>query len=362
MAGSIYRLDVYDTAGTLQAVLTDFTFLAYTKTVNAPGLLRFGLAGDHGLLSSLADKWQVEVWRKPEGAAWGRDFAAIYRTGQWTHGVLSKFTATCPGLMHLLQWRIVAWKAGTASRSVFASAKAETIMKTLASYNAAAAATTGNGRIRDGAIPGLTVATDGAAGNTLDWNCAYDNLLETLQKLSMIAGGDFDLVKTSATAWEFRWYTGQLGTDRTATVVFALERGNMGAPQHIGPRVNERTAAIVAGQGEEADRATVVRTGANYNASTNNIEMFVNASNSATTGGLNAQGDRKLAEAQARESFDFQALQAPATLYGVHYFLGDLVAAVNPFTGASLTLKVNSVSISLDESGQETIELRFVTV
>jgi hypothetical protein len=217
MAETLYRLDVYNTAGVLQKVVTDFTFLSYTKSVNQPGLLRFGLKGDHPLLSSLADKWQFEVYRKPAGQAWARDFAAIYRQPEWTFTDKKNAILLCPGLLSLLSWRIVNWPASTANRTKFSAVAGETVMKTLVNYNAAASATTGNGRKRNGAITGLTVAADTAAGSTVSWYCAQANLLETLQDLAHIAGGDFDLVKTSATAWQFRWYTGQLGTDRTAS-------------------------------------------------------------------------------------------------------------------------------------------------
>ena len=122
-------------------------------------------------------------------------------------------------------------------------------MKTLVSYNAGSSATAGNSRLRTGTISGLTVEADGANGNTLDWFCAYDNLLESLQKLAAIAGGDFDLAQTAVGAWQFRWHTGQLGTDRTATAIFALERSNMANPQDQLLRTVEKTACIVGGKG-----------------------------------------------------------------------------------------------------------------
>ena len=359
---TLYRLDVRDTSGVLQAQVTDFTSLAYTKTVNTPGILQFGVRGDHDLLTTLADKWQIEVWRKLDGQAWYRDFVGMYRSGNWQFTDKSKFVAYCPGLMSILGWRIVAWKANSVNRSTFVNAKAETIAKTLVTYNATSSATTGNGRLRDGAISGLSVAADSAGGNTLDWNCAFDNLLETLQKLALVAGGDFDLVKTSSAAWQFRWYAGQLGTDRTSEIVFALERGNMSAPNYTDSKIEEKTAAIVGGQGEESARVFAVRTGANYNITTNNIELFVNATNANTTAALNTQGDQKLADVQAKTKFSFKGVRTPSTIYGVHFFLGDLVTAINPFNWTSQTVKVKSVSVSIDSNGAETIEPEFEEV
>jgi len=350
-----YRLDVYDTSGVLKYVLTDFTALSFMRQVNTPGVIQFSVRGDHPLLSTLADKWQVEVWRKPDGGAWTREITGLYRMLTWAYGEKPTAQVFCNGLMSMLSWRIVNWTAGYTNRSKFVGVKAETIANTLVKYNAAASATIANGRIREGAIAGLTVETDGAEGNTQDWFCSYDNLLESLQDLCKVGGGDMDLVKTSATAWQWRWYTGQLGTDRTATLTFALDRGNMANPIYQDNRTQEATVATVGGKGEGADRAVAIRTGTNYNVNTNNIEVFVNATDIDTTAGLNIRGDVKLAEAEAVKQFNFDVLQIPSSAYGVHYFLGDKITAINPYSGASYTMKVQSVTVSLGEDGAESI-------
>jgi hypothetical protein len=268
------------------------------------------------------------------------------------------FELSAPGYLEMLAWRIVNWPAETANRSKFTSAKAETIMKTLVSYNAGVNATTGNGRKRTGTITGLSVQADGANGNTLDWNCHGKVVLENLQDLARVSGGDFDLVKTAAASWEFRWYTGQLGADRTATVTFAVENGSMGEPESDYSRLDERTVACVWGQGEEADRDYVTRTGADY-AAGNDKEIYVDAKDvtKGSTAGLNAKGDVKLDETRAREIFTFKVLQTPSLRYGAEYFLGDLVAARNPFTGASLTKKVIAVTLGLQSSGEKSIDI-----
>jgi len=351
-----YYLNVYDTSGTRQFVVTDYASLSYTRRVNAPGLLQIGLRGDHPLLAVLADKWQVEVFRRPAGGNFARDFVGLARQEEFYYGEASTAALTLPGLMSMLAWRIVAYAAGAADLSEFIATAGETIAKTLVSYNAGANATTGNGRIRTGTISGLLVEADGAGGNSLDWYCAKANLLETLQDLAPLAGGDFDLVKTDVDEWQFRWYTGQLGTNRTATVKFSIELGNMGNPQYRHIRVDEKTVAIAGGPGEEAEREIVVRTGTNY-AAGNDIEMFVNATDCDTTAGLEARGDAYLEESRARQEFSFDVLQTPACAYGAHYFLGDLVTAINPFTGAALTMKIEGVSISVSESGEENINV-----
>jgi hypothetical protein len=232
-------------------------------------------------------------------------------------------------------------------------------MKRLVTYNITSSATTGNGRKRNGTnwpASQISVQADGAGGTNLDWYCFGENLLDNLQKMALIAGGDFDLVKTSPTAYQFRWYLGQFGTNKSASVKFALGLGNMGAPDYSESRMDEKSVACVWGKGEEASREYVTRTGVNYSAG-NDIELFVNASNveAGNADGLNDQGDQKLREVEAIRTFGFDALQAPATLYGVHYGLGDLVSAVNPANGSIYTLKVSAVTQTLEPDGKQKI-------
>ena len=335
----------------------------YTRVVNQPGQINVNLSGDHPLLSSIQDKWQVEVWRRPLGQSWNREITGFFRDITWNYDEKSSAVLYCTGILNMLSWRVVNWATGTANRSAFTSDPAETIMKTLVDYNAGPNATVANGRKREGTLSGLSVQADGANGNTENWYCHGDNLLFSLQDLASIGGGDFDLVKTSNTTYEFRWYTGQLGTDRSSTVTFSMEFGNMKKPQFKEERRKEKTVACVWGQGEGAAREYVTRTGANYSAN-NDIEVYVDARDIdlGDTTGLNVRGDTKVKELEANSSFAFDAYDSPSTRYGIEYFLGDKVTAINPFNGDSHTLKIFQVSVSLEASGEEKIVPEFTSV
>lgn len=347
---SDHKVLVYDLTGTKRYEFTDFLDLSVTREVPAPGFMAINLSGEHALLANLQDKWQFEYWRKPTGLSWSREFVGIYRKKEWEKIGVSTAVLSLPGLVSMLGWRHVAWYANTTWRSKFVGAKAETIMKYLVNYNAGASAIVANGRLREGAITGLSVQADGANGNTLDWFCAYDNLLSTLQDLAKGAGGDFDLVKTSSTTYEFRWYTGQLGTDRTGTVRFSMELGNMSNPKSIIDGMNSASVAIVGGKGENENRATTVVVGSDYHVTSNNIEIFVNASDVDTTNGLISRGGNGLAELTIKDEFTFNVVQTPASLYGVHYFLGDLVSGMNPSTSVLNSYKVASAVIAVSDN------------
>ena len=359
--GSQYRLDIHTAAGIKLAEVTDFWQLSYTRRVNAPGVLTFTLSSGHPVVSQLENKSQVIVYRRNEtlGLDWTPEFTGLYRAQQRRYTNRSAFTATCPGCMTMLAWRIVAWRAGVTNRSTFDSKRAETVLKTLVSYNAGAQATMANGRLRDGAITGITVQADDGGGNAISIGCSYSNLLEQLQKVASVGGGDFDLAKTGPATWEFRWYAGQRGVDRTAEVLFALERGNMAEPEYTYDRTEERTVAIAAGQGEGADRVVTIRTGPDYSAD-NDIEVFADARGSETVAGVESSADARLEQTRAREQFAFRVVQTTGCAYGVHYGLGDLVRA--QYEGINIVQKVVGVTVTLAKDGREQIDVETETV
>lgn len=370
---SAYRLDFYDTTGALRAQLagtaagdpqgrrSGFLDLAYTKRVNVPGALKIALDGRHELVKLLADKWLVEVWRRTASRDWYRDFVAVYRQPEWSYDRSPRFAGICSGLLSMLTWRIVNWPAGVSGKSEFRNVRAETIMKTLVDANAGAGATMAAGRKRDGVIAGVSVETDAGRGAVLDFYCHGQKLLEALQDLAAVGGGDFDLVRTGPQAYEFRFFEGQRGQDRTGQVVFSVERNNMSHVSYTESRLDEATVACVWGQGEGVDRDYTDRTGANYDAG-NDIEVYVSATDVplGETSGLAARGDQKLKELEATAEFKFKALERPGSMYGVDYEVGDLVSVVNPFSGQSLAYKVAAVTVSFSD-GAERIEPEFVT-
>ncbi|MBU0492241.1 MAG: siphovirus ReqiPepy6 Gp37-like family protein [Chloroflexi bacterium] len=339
--------------------------LEYSKAVNEPGLAMFVLPANHTAIADLADKAQVEIWRRnahpPAGDPfdWYCDFYGLFRDFEYRYTDRELFTAYCPGQLSMLSWRHIMWHAGTSNRTKFTGDPAETIAKTLVTYNITSAATTAAGRRRSGAgapADAITVQADAAGGNTVDWYCSWANLLETLQKLAAVGGGDFDLVRTGDYAWEFRWYTGQLGTNRSATLTFSLELGNMGSPVYRLSRSSEASVAVVAGQGQESARDTVTRAGNNYSA-THDIELFVDANDipQGATDALNTRGDQKLDEAQAREDFSFQVLQTPTVLYGRDYFLGDTARAV--YRGFDGTVQIRGVTVTQAAGQNEKVDV-----
>jgi hypothetical protein len=353
--------------GVKQAVITDFLEIAYSKRIWEPGLLTIRLVGGHAATPFFVNNAQVEVWRRniDQGVNWYADFFGIYRKEEYsTPAEVDYFTASCPGQMTILSWAHNLYPDRVDNYSVFTAQPAETIMKKVITNNFTSSATTANGRAVTWPVTTLqqqvTVELDRGRGTVQDWKCSTLNVLNILQSLAPISGGDFDLVNTGGATWDFRFYPGQRGTDRTATVVFSQAFGNMSSPSYIYDRISEATIAIVGGRGDAATRDFVPVIGTGYDTTSNYIETFVHAANNDTDAYLTARGQGYLYSVLARKKLNFTALQTPSTQYGLHYFLGDLITAV--YHGTTFVQKVFGITVAYrpnsDNPEEINIEMR----
>lgn len=369
-----HQVIVRNTTGAKVGEPTDFLSLMYSKRVNQNGEFSILFPGDHAIAGELADKYLVEIRRRvlDWDIDWYADFFGVYREPEaFSSQDIDYFNMKGHAQFGVLDWRRVAFYAGESGKSSFASAKAEDIAKAIVQYNATASATTGNGRLRNGPITNFTITIEAGSGGgdtIASLGVAYKSLIAALAKCTGRQGsGDVDLIYTGSSgspSWEFRWYDGQRGTDRSASILFAVNYGNMEEPYYTVGRRREKTVAIVGGKGDGDERDIVVRTGTNYSAA-NDIESFVAATNvsKGNTTALNAAGDRALIDSEQIEVFDFTPMQTAGYAYGKAYCvtgdIGDLVSAryVHPGYGEiSGTFKITGVDVSVDNRGDAPIE------
>lgn len=323
----VYALAIYRGATKLDE-LVNFDWLTYQCGVNAAGLMKLQVKSTHRLVGYLEQNDFVDITRITEDGRYS--FRTIYEEPDYNGIFPGVFTATCRGMNSWLDRAWVMWPSGEANRSQFNGVAAETIMKTLARYNATGDATMANGRICNGPNPGITIATDQGRGNVLDWYCAQANLLATMQKLALAGGGDFDIDADG----EFEFYPGQLGSDRRATIKFAVNLGTMAKPRFYMTRIGERNVVVIGGEGAGDERLFRTRYASNYSAA-NHREAFINGAYLKTEDGLDARGDAELEKTRGREFFTFEAQQTRGMRYQRDYDLGDLVTVVNPYSGVS---------------------------
>lgn len=345
---ALYKLVVRSKVGAKLQETMDFLELAYTKRVNQPGLLKFRLRGNHKLISDLEEDCQVEVWRTNPtlGLDWYADFYGLFSAPAYETNDTTTFTATVPGQMTLLSRRITAYPAAMSDRTTFTDTAAETVLKNLVRYNATGSATQDAGRDRDGYFDSFTidVADDLGQGSVISWGGSRKNLLTELQKIADVAAGDFDLVKTGPATWEFRFYPGRLGTDKSDSVVFSLSRGNMAKPK-VAVVAKTASVAVVGGQGKEEAREVVIV------GSGDGPEVFVDGRNDESSA-LTTRGNLALADGAQKIKFTFDVIQTQRAYYGLHYGLGDLVKAEH--MGISVLNGVRGVTVSV-KGGKEDI-------
>lgn len=349
-----YRLDLKAAGtGTKIAEIWDWLQLGFTRRCNDTGELVVQL-GESAAGITFAENQQLEVWRSnPElGISWYKE--AEYLVEDTTLAVAKsalKYTVAGRGYLSLCDRRIVKDYAGSSQSEK--TGVAETVMKAIVTEQLGASA--GTGRV----LTGLTVQADGTHGNSVSKSFAYRNVLEVLKDLAGPGGVDFDIVGTGANTYEFRVYDGQRGTDRTATVLFALVWDNMGDPVWSVSNSLIRNAVLVGGQGEEDLRTVQWSLAAGITAWTRR-EVFVDARDRLDTAGLTSKGEAVLEENKLASVLSFQVLQMPSAAYGKDYFLGDLVHA--SFAGLDVDKKIQAVTIEVTRNSSETIKPELIDV
>lgn len=382
---AVYEIRVKSRAGALQEVLTGalgdpsegqndgYVILSYTKGVNEIGSGAFVINAESAVAETLCPlgvptlDMQVEFWRRDPDESIDPycDFYGFLRDREYETDANGQVRL----IIYLveqsdyLRRAIIAYPANTSNRTLFSAVATETILKTLVTRNATSSGTTGDGREANvdawGAF--VSVEADAAGGTTQTKACAWRNLYEVLREVAETGGVDFSFTRTGAQAWEFG-VSSLLGTDRTSgsgAVTFSLVFGNMRAPTLRSNRRSEKTVAYAGGQGTDSSRTVERRTGTNYNATYNSYELFVNANQYSTSAGLQTEADARLEELRSRDSLSFDVIQVPSTLYGKHYFLGDLVNAY--FRGFSFTPQIRRVSIDVRARGDSNPEQITVT-
>lgn len=318
---------------------------AFTRVVNGVGALAMQMRGEAAKLALIERDGQIECrWRDDEyGVPDHQEYEGFFRviSNKYTRKDGHIATLKAVSYLDLLRRTIVDAAAGTAQADK--NGAAETVLKAYVDEQAGPGA---GARARSG----LSVEVDSADGDTVNMTESGQNLLDVCQRIARIGGGDFDIVGTGPATFELRWYAGQRGTDRSSTVIFSIERGNLeDATWDIwGEDVN---AVLVAGQGEGAARQRTWYTDAARMAATtwNRIETFIDARDTSEANTHASRAAEEMERSRPKQPCTFRALHMPGCMYGLHYGFGDLVKV--ELGGMAYTKKVAKVSFEMDKSG-----------
>ena len=359
----IYTMTIYNASGVIQTIATDYMQLGISRQVNAIAGLTFTMASTSPNAQYLQYGYIVSVTRQDaaQGITASVEFAGMIRKIVRIVSTATIYQITAVSMMALLSDRVVAYRANVSNRSVFSAVPAETVLKTLFNYNCTALAVTGtkSQRIIDGNTTGMTTAATAGGGSTVSIACSMANLLETMQKVAIGNGGDFDMVWTAPATYTFTWYLGQRGTNRSSSVILSVATGTIAELQVITDRVQDFTNVILGGSGESLARNMYSRP-ASLNTGLSNRERFIDARNQGagtTAAYYNTIGDSTLAQqTQKRTIYNVKLTQNAALRYGRDYFFGDLVT-IND-NGTLVTQMVHGVDMKFDNNGSETVNVK----
>lgn len=331
-----YQVRFKDTNGTVTHVLAGtgayhggLSSITCESSVNGTGSHAIAIAGDLLIADEVGLDYQVEVWRRPVGMrTWVLAYEGLHRTWTWQADDAGneQFISYGSGYNTLLTRRVIAAYAGTAESDK--TGKAESVIKEYVNENI------GPGAAVTRQMPGMVVQTGSGGGADWTGSRAWRTLLEVCQDIAYAGGGDFQVVGIGPAQFEFRWYNGQLGTDRTLgsanPVVFSLQRNNMLRPVLSVNHGQEYNCIYVLGQGDGASRTVVLVTDdvAMSASPWNRIEVSRQATSEDSLAGLASVGAAEMRNGLAQFGVGLNVAQTPECAYGVHYFLGDLVTAL----------------------------------
>jgi len=161
-----YTMQVYDSAGALQAVVTDFDNLAISKQLNAIDMLQFSIKNQSPSAQYMVANAIIEIYRQDVelGIPNALEFAGIIRKRIVTKSVVTTLTLQAMGMLSILAYRVISYKANKINLSKFTAQPGETILKRLFNYNVGSLATVANGRLLDGRITGMSTAATAGTG------------------------------------------------------------------------------------------------------------------------------------------------------------------------------------------------------
>jgi hypothetical protein len=355
-----YTMQVYDSAGALQAVVTDFDNLAISKQLNAIDMLQFTIRNRSPSAQYMVLNAIIEIYRQDVelGIPNALEFAGIIRKRIVTRSVVTSFTLQAIGMLGILGYRTIAYKANKTDLTKFTALPGETILKRLFNYNVGTAATVANGRLLDGRITGMSTSATAGTGTALTLKCSMQPLLKTMQEVAYSSGLAFTLSYTAPASWVFTTYVGQIGTDRTATITLSVSTGTVATITQISDVLNDFNAVIVGGSGTEeakvfATRPATLPTGLDLK------ESFQDAKNQQNSTGAYLQqfGSKTLAiQARKRVQYQVEVLQTSQMRYGRDYFFGDKIAVA--WNNSKVNQYVSAVGLEWKSTGDEVINVK----
>lgn len=390
---SDYALWLTDDAGhrlTLLSGLNDPFFFSYTRVVSGLATISFGLSFrefDREIKPYFRPDMRVEMWRSP---AYGfplrrEDVFMLRKPHIYTRDDnLQIIQFYGRNGIDLLNRRSVIQKAGTSATDK--TDNIDDMMKAIVRQQMLyGSALDENSAVDNGrAWPQneFFVQADLGLGPSVSRAVADRNVYDILKELKEASFQKhedsssnrkiyFDVLPKDLTGitttvnsplgWEFQTFADLRGSDRTTGIEFSVENENIENPAYSISHLEEVSSVIVRGNGRGSNQLTeVVDDTVRVNSSRwNRSEKVLSASSESSTSALQDAGRTELFKGKPVDELFVTFLNspggpnAPRSLYGVDWDLGDLVR-VN-YAGKQFEAEINMVYVAVDQAGKEDI-------
>lgn len=366
-----YWANLYDFNGNLIAVFDDFKPLTIEHRINGYSNCTFSIDGLDSRINLFKLDYILEVWRDIGDVRY-IEFEGVHRSdqlqytegGHWIYTSYSRsfedfLMRRCVlyrNLAKVLEADGVTWHGYTLKQTY-----ADDVMKEFVNENLGPGANNHvvgdpNTRLVNGAMPNFNIEPNTSQGPIYFANFSYLNLYEVLQKIAEATGVDFRVRRFSGNQFEFITRYPMLGSDKSATLVFSPEYGNMTIPSWTLTRTEEVNVVAVLGQGENTYRhALTFESASTMDSPWNRRETTHDSSNDTGQGFIDTSTE-VLNNLKAKEEFTFSVMQTDASAYGYDYVLGDVCTV--KFGAITKQKKVTGIVINVSD-GKEDIKVSF---
>lgn len=362
---ALYTVIVSDPFGVRLGDASSFIRLEYTRTVNDIGSLSLTLPSNFNTSLLRIPDGRIEVWRRLDSGREYLDTEVTWLIKNVTYKLDANGLTTIvvgadtPNCILRSPGRFVNYGSAAAA-SILASAPADSLITTLATYNIGSQATSGvfNTNAARNVSAYVNIAPSPAQGYTMTYDSAWRDVLKCMQEIAQASTTNnvylaFDIMAPTADTLEFRTYTQQRGIDHRFPngynpVILSPDMGNLGEVELTVDYRNEVTyaQANAASATTAPDAKSAIDT-ARVSASPFGMrEQFVSANSTA----VQNTADAALRAGRPRIIFKGRILDTLDTQYGVHWSWGDYVTATA--FGQTFDCRIEAVHVTVENNNE----------
>jgi len=202
-------------------------------------------------------------------------------------------------------------------------------------------------------FPNLVIALNQNRGKSFKWQSRYKNLEEELEQISRLSNlGWYIYLDLDLKGLIFDIYNGRdfsASQQINPPVIFSPQFENVKSQEYIDSLIGFGNYAIVAGQGEGADR-TILMTGSDATGLDKHV-IFVDARDIENSADLIQRGQAKLSEHKRIISFQSEVLPSGSFQYQKDWDVGDMVTVQNKDWNITMDTRITEVEEIYEAGG-----------